>query len=60
VQDTLRGPTLAAIPFFDQGKVSELLDGIAKMDEGGQVANDQVLMMLVSACVLQQGFGLSA
>ena len=30
------------------------------MDEGSRVANDQILMMLVSACVLQEGFQLSA
>jgi hypothetical protein len=30
------------------------------MDESGRVANDQVLMAIVSACVLHQRFGLSA
>jgi len=60
VQDTLRGPVLAAIPFFDQKKVVALLDSLATMDEGAQVANDQVLMLLVSACVLQEGFRLAA
>jgi hypothetical protein len=29
------------------------------MDEASRVANDQVLMLLVSACVLQEGFGLA-
>jgi asparagine synthase (glutamine-hydrolysing) len=60
VQDTLRGPALAAIPFFDQKKVVELLDSIDTMDEGARVANDQVLMLLVSSCVLQEGFKLAA
>jgi asparagine synthase (glutamine-hydrolysing) len=60
VQDTLRGPVMASIPFFDQKKVADLLDRVATMDEGAQVANDQVLMILVSACVLQTGFGLAA
>lgn len=60
VNDTLRGPALASIPFFDQKKVVGLLDGIGGMDEGSRVANDQVLMLLVSACVLQQSFRLSA
>src|SRR5262252_5712139 len=56
VQDTLRGPVLASIPFFDQQKVIGLLDSLQTMDEGSRVANDQVLMILVSACVLHEGF----
>ena len=60
VQDTLRGPALAAIPFFDQAKVIGLLDSIPSMDEGSQVAFDQVLMLLTSACILQEGFRLGA
>ncbi|HEY5382208.1 MAG TPA: asparagine synthase (glutamine-hydrolyzing) [Acidobacteriaceae bacterium] len=60
VQDTLRGPALGSIPFFDQKKAVALLDFLPSMDEGSRVAIDQVLMLLVSACVLQQGFHLSA
>jgi asparagine synthase (glutamine-hydrolysing) len=60
VNDTLRGPALKSMPFFDQKKVVGLLDSVHDMDEGSRVANDQVLMVLVSACVLQEGFGLSA
>jgi asparagine synthase (glutamine-hydrolysing) len=59
VQETLRGPSLAAIPYFDQKKVIGLLDRISTMDQGSLVAYDQVLMLLVSACVLHQGFGLT-
>jgi asparagine synthase (glutamine-hydrolysing) len=60
VQDTLRGPVLSSIPFFDQKKVVGLLDGLHAMDEGARVANDQVLMLLVSTCVLHERFGLAA
>ncbi|MEP6574510.1 MAG: asparagine synthase (glutamine-hydrolyzing) [Gemmatimonadota bacterium] len=60
LQDTLRGPTLKALPFFDQGRVLDLLDRLPKMDEGPRVAYDQVLMALLSACVLQERFGLVA
>ena len=60
VQDTLRGTSLASLPFFDQKKVVDLLDRLDTMDEGSRVANDQVLMILVSACVLQDRFGLGA
>src|SRR5215472_5995585 len=60
VQDTLRGPVLSSIPFFDQKKVTALLDNLHSMDEGSRLANDPVLMLLVSACVLHERFGLAA
>jgi asparagine synthase (glutamine-hydrolysing) len=59
VQDTLRGPILGTIPFFDQKKVIGLLDRLNTMDESSRVANDQILMILVSACVLQERFHLN-
>jgi asparagine synthase (glutamine-hydrolysing) len=59
VQETLRGPALASIPYFDQKKVVCLLDSLQTMDEGARVANDQVLMLLVSVCVLHEGFHLA-
>ena len=60
IQDRLRGTGFASIPFFDQRKVIGLLDRLADMDEGARVANDQVLMMLTSAAVLQERFQLAA
>jgi asparagine synthase (glutamine-hydrolysing) len=60
VQDTLRGSTLASLPFFDRKKVVDLLDRVDTMDEGSRVANDQILMILVSACVLQDRFALGS
>jgi len=60
VQDTLRSPVLGSIPFFDQKKVITLLDSLDGMDQGSRIANDQVLMTLVSACVLQDRFRLAA
>src|SRR5215467_9596255 len=60
VNDTLRGSALASIPFFDQSKIVALLDSLPAMDEGARVANDQVLMILVSACILQERFGLES
>jgi asparagine synthase (glutamine-hydrolysing) len=60
MQDTLRGPVLADIPFFNQKKVIGLLDSLHTMDEGSRIANDQVLMSVVSACVLQDRFRLAA
>ena len=59
IQDTLRGGALESLPFFDQKQVVELLDRLPGMDIGGRTANDQVLMLLVSLCVLQERFKLS-
>ena len=59
MQDTLRGPVLGSLPFFDQKKVVGILDKLHTMDEGAGVASDQVLMILLSACILQKSFQLS-
>ena len=60
VQDTLRGQVFGAIPFFDQKEVIKLLDRLPSADEGARVAWDQPLMMLTSAAVLQDRYGLAA
>lgn len=60
MHDTLRGKAMAAIPYFDQKKIVGMLDNLNNMDEGAQVAIDQVLMVLLSACVLQERFHLAA
>ena len=60
MNDTLRGSVLASIPFFDQKKVVALLDSLQTMDETAHVAIDPTLMMLMSICVLHQGFRLAA
>ena len=60
VQDVLRGPILRSIPLFDQRKVVTLLDSLHAGQEGLRVANDHVLLIALSACVLQQRFQLSA
>ena len=59
VQDSLRGPNLGSLPFFDQKKVIGLLDQMHSLDESSRVANDQVLMILVSLCVLQERYCLT-
>ena len=59
VQDMLRGETLRSIPFFDQKETVALLDRLPQMDVGARTAYDQVLMYMVSLCVLQERFGLS-
>ena len=59
MQDTLRGPVLGSLPFFDQKKVVGILDKLHTMDEGAGVASDQVLMILLSACILHESFQIS-
>jgi asparagine synthase (glutamine-hydrolysing) len=59
VQDTLRGPALAAIPFFDQNKVVALLDSIPGMAQADAVGWDNHLTTILSACVLQERFRLT-
>lgn len=60
VQDMLRGKTFTSLPFFDQKRVIEVLDRMPGMDVGTRTANDQVLMQLVSMCVLQERYRLAA
>jgi asparagine synthase (glutamine-hydrolysing) len=60
VQDTLRGPALSAMPFFDRTAVITLLDQLPAMDTGARVAYDQILMLLVSMCALQERFAPTA
>jgi asparagine synthase (glutamine-hydrolysing) len=58
LQDTLRGATLAALGFFDPGKVTALLDRLPDMDAGERTVVDPVLMLILSACVLHDRFRL--
>ena len=58
LQDTLRGPVLASLPFYDQKKVVTLLDGLPGMSDQDRTVWDQVLMTVLSACVLQERFKL--
>lgn len=58
VQDTLRGPGLAAVPFYDQAKVVALLDQLPALGDEARTVMDPVLMILLSTCCLQERFGL--
>jgi asparagine synthase (glutamine-hydrolysing) len=60
VHDTLRGSGLDHMPFVDRRKVVGLLDGLGALDAGEQVSIDQILMMLLSGCVLGERMGLGA
>ena len=58
VQDMLRGSVMASMPYFDQKKIVAMLDGLSRMDAGARTAYDQILMPLVSMCVIHEGFGM--
>ena len=58
LQETLRGPALASLPFYDREKVVALLDGLPAMSEDARTAFDPVLMVLLSACCLHERFKL--
>ena len=55
----LRGSVMASIPFFNQKKIVAA-GSLDRMDAGARTAYDQILMPLVSMCVLQEGFALGA
>ncbi len=56
VQDTLRGPALACLPFYDRAKVIALLDGLPALADAARTAFDPVLMVLLSACCLHERY----
>ncbi len=60
MQDTLRGPVLKSLGFFDPQKVTSLLDALPQLDAAQRTVLDQGLMLILSACVLHERFGLSA
>ena len=60
VQDALRGSSVRRVPFLDQAKVVRMLDRVPALQPGEQVAIDQILMILLSACVLGERFALAA
>ena len=54
IQDTLRGPALESLPFFDRSRVVALLDQLPAIDDGLRTAYDMPLMVLLSACVIHE------
>jgi asparagine synthase (glutamine-hydrolysing) len=57
-QELLRGPALAAVPFFDQPTVVALLDQFPRLDEGTRIALDAAFLMIACTCLLQQRYSL--
>ena len=60
LQDTLRGPALRAVPFFDQRRVTGLLDALPGLDDATRTAVDAPLLVMLSTCLMHRRFGLSS
>jgi asparagine synthase (glutamine-hydrolysing) len=60
MQDTLRDPILGSLPFYDQKKIVVLLDKPPAMSDSDRIGWDPVLMSVLSACVIQERFGLGS
>jgi hypothetical protein len=60
VQDALRGSAMQRVPYFDQARVVGLFNRLPSLQPGEQVAADQILMVLLSACVLGERFAMAA
>jgi asparagine synthase (glutamine-hydrolysing) len=58
MQDTLRDPVLGSLPFYDQRKVVAILDQLPEMSDSDRIGWDPVLTSILSACVIQDRFGL--
>jgi asparagine synthase (glutamine-hydrolysing) len=58
IQDTLRGSTMAQVPFYNQASVIQLLDKLPTMIDSERRGLDSVLMKMLSACILQERFKL--
>ena len=57
-QDTLRGPGMRNLPFFDSSRVSDLLDELPGMEGRARAGLDPLIMALTSLCVLQERYGM--
>lgn len=58
LQDWLRSSALEAVPFFDAQRVRALLDTLPKLSPRERVATDPVLMLVLTATLLQAHYRL--
>ncbi len=58
LQDTLRCAAVRAVPFLDAQAVANILDGLPRLEARDRPSVDSLLLMLASAVVLQEGYGL--
>ena len=59
MQDTFRSQTLKLLPFYSQAKVLAFLDQIETIPEDARLSYDPVMMLILSACLLQESFRIS-
>jgi len=59
LQETLRGPALERVPFYDPVAVTELLDRLPGLPAAERAPLDVLLMAILSTCVLAERFGIS-
>jgi asparagine synthase (glutamine-hydrolysing) len=59
LHDVLLSESFASVPFFDTAALRRLLDRLPDLPEREQVATDPVLMLALTACLLQERFRLS-
>ena len=59
IQDSLRSPKMASMPFYNQPAVVGLLDMLPRMPESKRQLMDPLLMKMLSAFCLQDRFGLN-
>jgi asparagine synthase (glutamine-hydrolysing) len=59
-QDVLRSTLLDDQPFFEPARVRGTMDHIATLDHAERAPYGAMVLTIVSACILQQRFGLSA
>ncbi len=59
-QDVLRSKVVEDQPFFDPQRVRALMDGLATSDPDQRAAGEGVVLRVLSTCLLQERFGLSA
>jgi hypothetical protein len=56
----LRSSLVNDQPFFEPARVRNLMDHIATLDQAERVPHGGAVMIMVSPCILQQRFALSA
>ncbi|HKQ75114.1 MAG TPA: asparagine synthase (glutamine-hydrolyzing) [Blastocatellia bacterium] len=60
VQDMLRSAAFRSIPFFDVAAVEAILDRLDRIPDAQRHNVDTALLMMISACVLQDKYRLSS
>jgi asparagine synthase (glutamine-hydrolysing) len=58
IEDTLRSRAVADVPFLDARRTAAVLDALPGMSQPERIAWGPVLMLALSACLLQVRFGL--